>query len=244
MNLPSRPECQLCDRWAGVAKSVGVPTYHIPTSLAPSPSVPALICIGQNPGFAEDQNNEPFYPATFDGRPNAGMTLRAAMLDGIGASETCSIYLTNCARCGPDPDVTAAQYKSCAPFLLADIHTICRAHHPAPIVLLLLGADAARYTMQHLFNLRGYNLTKAIGENGRTHTLVIPETTSEAGEGGQVCTVIVFTTYHPAHINRKRNKIHPVRDHLRLVANILTGATRPHTPLNLVPVRSPQCPPL
>lgn len=240
MNLPSRPECQLCPRWAGVVRSVGVPTYRIPTSLAPSPSVPALVYIGQNPGFAEDQHNEPFYPMMFDGRPNAGMTLRAAMLDGIGASELASIYLTNCARCGPDPDVTAAQYKSCAPYLLADIHTICRAHHPAPIVLLLLGADAARYTMQHIFNLRGYNLTKAIGENGRSHTLVIPETTSEAGEGGRVYSLTVFTTYHPAYVNRKRNMIYPARDHLRLVANFLTRTAPPTAALHLIPVRSPQ----
>lgn len=220
--LPQFPSLSSCTRCAlhSTATHVGIPTHLHHSCLPPSPSTPAVLVIGQNPGYVEDRHGIPFIGPT-------GNILHTVYLAGISLPSLATIYLANAARCTSISDPPARSFSSCAPHLLPDILAIARSSAP-PLHILCLGAPAAKYTAS-LFSL-SRNLKSAL------HSQATPVDV----EGSPL---LLYATYHPAAILRSHNLIHAVSGHLQILLDHLTGhAPTPSTP-TVVPPRSPRsCP--
>lgn len=216
MNLPvfpSHPDCRACGRWELVPRNPGVPTTQWGL---PGPGAPVLICIGPSPGYHEHVHNEPFV-----GKP--GRLLRDILLAEL--STLCTIYGTYLARCGPEPDAKARDYKSCFSFFTEDFRSILDAHPGSQIHVLLLGADAtAQFHRLHL-GARCSHKT-AISRNGKPHQI--------AGRS-----IPVFATLHPAAILRNNSLIHTVEDHIELLISTVKGCAPTPTDPDIQPPRSP-----
>jgi len=210
--FPSHPDCRACGRWEQAPRNPGVPTTRWGL---PGPDAPVLVCIGPAPGYHEHVHNEPFV-----GKP--GRLLRDILLAEL--STLCTIYGTYLARCGPEPDAKARDYKSCHPHCSADLASIL-ATNPPQILVLLLGSDAtAQFHRLHL----GMRVSHkdAISQNGKVRQL--------AGTP-----VHVFATLHPAAILRNNSLIHTVEDHIELLISTVKGCAPVPTDPDIQPPRSP-----
>lgn len=138
--FPPRPDCTLCPLHTR-CRSPGIALHLLPESLPPSIHTPAVLFIGQNPGFNEDRLATPFVGAT-------GRFLRTIYIPGIHLTRLATIYVTNTARCyhrdgdGPAP----SHYKACRSYLLPDLHTLSALHPSHPLLLITLGAPATTHT--------------------------------------------------------------------------------------------------
>lgn len=209
--------CTLCPLHEQ-ALNVGMSTYFLNGSRAPTPDTPALLVVGQNPGYEEDQRNEPFCGKV------SGRILREAYLKTPhDLYRSASIYLTNAARCFTVDNVcpSASQGKACRPYLKADIEALLQLHDR--VVVLCCGAFAATHTFAVL-DLGKVSLNKALTLQG---TAPNPH-------------LSVFATYHPAYLSRSPQHASAVEDHMALVSNALEGTLpSPSTP-NLQPPRGPR----
>lgn len=211
--LPPQPDCRACLRWEQAPRNPGVPTTRWGL---PGPDAPVLIVIGPTPGYHEHVHNEPFV-----GKP--GRLLREILLAEL--STLCTIYGTYLARCGPEPDAKARDYKSCFSFHHSDLTSILDAHPASQIHVLLLGSDAT--TQFHRLNLGARCSHKAaISRNGKPHQI--------AGR-----TIPVFATLHPAAILRNNSLIHTVEDHIELLISTVKGCAPTPTDPDIQPPRSP-----
>lgn len=216
--LSSCTSCSLHTR----ARSVGLPTCWVPSTLPPSPSTPALLFLGQNPGAQEDAAGLPFIGPS-------GRLLQDVYLEGIYLRSLASVFLANTCRCyhvdGDGP--TNRHYVSCRPHLLPDLRLLTSLS--SSLTVVTLGAPAA----SHLHTLLGHpgtNLTSALSSQGRVHNL--PSTSPPLP-------ITVFSTYHPAAVLRAANLIHAVEGHLRLVLDHLTNRTPTPSLPRLIPPRDP-----
>ena len=138
--FPPDPSCVRCPLHT-VARSVGIPTHLLPESRPPSPSTPAVLIIGQNPGHTEDRTGTPFVGPT-------GRLLRTVYVPGVHLHTLATIYVSNTARCyhrdgdGPKPAV----YSACRSHLLPDLHLLASLHPLHPLLLITLGAPATTHT--------------------------------------------------------------------------------------------------
>ena len=213
MNLPvfpSHPDCRDCGRWEQVPKNPGVPTIAVG-----APDLPALVVVGPTPGYHEHIHNEPMV-----GKP--GRLLRSIYLHGL--ADLCTIYYTYMARCGPNPDAKAREYKCCFTHHLSDMAQILAV--PAPqIVVLLLGAD----TVRHFYRLHlGIRMShkEAMSQNGKTRIIQSRE-------------LPIFSTLHPAAVLRNNSLIHTVEDHIDLLTAHIQGQAPSITDPDIQPARSP-----
>lgn len=247
MNLPQFPShsnCTLCHLHQAVppGQHVGVPTIWEPDSLMPDHDRSALVFIGQNPGKFEGEWNEPFVGITgirlrggllsSKKQPtrdlSGGTRVKGIYLDGFRFRERASIYLTNMARCGPDPDVPNKCFKACAPHTGMDLETILDLHPHGRIAVVLLGGDAATAFFGYVLNQpKPGSLKKATKKNG--------ETFQYKGR-----TLTTFATYHPAYLDRDPKMIHAVVPHLQLVSDWLDGIIVAPSRPNFVSPRSPR----
>lgn len=220
--LPQFPPltCTRCPLHS-TATHVGIPTHLHHSCLPPSPTTPAVLIVGQNPGYLEDRLGIPFIGPT-------GNLLHTVYIAGISLPSLATIYLTNAARCTSISDPPARTFSACSPHLLPDILSIARTCAP-PLHILCLGAPATR-SVYALFSL-SRNLKSAFNSQA------VPQDV----EGSPV---LLYATYHPAAILRSHNLIHAVSGHLQILLDHLTGhAPTPTTP-TVVPPRSPRpCPP-
>jgi uracil-DNA glycosylase family 4 len=142
--LPARPACTLCPL-STLAKTRGIATHYLSTSLPPPAPHPCVV-LGQNPGYNEDLVGIPFIGAS-------GKDLQDAYVAGISLHTLASVYLANTARCyhvnGDGP--TDSHYSACRHYLTQDLHTLSSLHAQSPVVVLCVGAPAAK----HLFALAG-----------------------------------------------------------------------------------------
>lgn len=233
MNLPqfpTRSDCTLCDLHKA-ARTVGVPTIHLPGSLAPAADVPAVVVCGQNPGAKED---DPRFAIPFIGK--SGQFLRNVYLPGISLPERSATYLSNAARCGPDSCKREGPYNKCIPYLLEDLWTIASYPYKPPMVLLLLGAPAVGALTRIL---TGTKQTLAGAFNTQGASMTVPPLSPGLYPEG--LDIIVFSTFHPAYVMaRKPNAIHDVSAHLQLLSNHLDGIIlRPPKP-TLIPFTAPE----
>ena len=216
MNLPifpSHPDCRVCPRWEQAPRNPGVPTITVGTS---SPSSPVLIVVGPTPGYHEHVHNEPFV-----GKP--GRLLREIMLAEL--STLCTIYGMYLARCGPEPDAKARDYKSCFPFHHSDMTAIFEAHHAQQILILLLGSDATANFLKLHTGTRVSHKT-AISQNGKPRQILSRS-------------VPVFATLHPAAVLRNNSLIHTIEDHIELLTSTVRGCAPTPTDPDIQPARSP-----
>jgi uracil-DNA glycosylase family 4 len=182
----------------------------------PGPDAPVLIVIGPTPGYHEHVHSEPFV-----GKP--GRLLRDILLADL--STLCTIYGTYLARCGPEPDAKARDYKACFSFHDSDFRSILDAHTGSQIHVLLLGADAAaQFHRLHLGSRCSHK--DAIARNGKPHQI--------AGR-----TIPVFTTLHPAAILRNNSLIYTVEDHIELLSSTIRGCAPVPTDPDIQPPRPP-----
>lgn len=221
MNLPQFPrhsDCRLCPlaTTEGI-NHIGIPTIHLPDSLAPAAHVPAVVFIGQNPGYEENEIGEPFVG-------KSGSWLREGYIDGISLRPRASVYLTNAVRCWTlnDKKPHATKHiKPCLPHTLADLKAICHAH--SQVILILIGSVSAQAIWKLLGGQKKMSMQSAFKRNGSV----------VQWEGH---TLYLFTTFHPAFLAREggANYIHSVHNHLQLVSDLLAGTpATPSTP-NLV----------
>lgn len=223
MLVPAAPTCIRCPLYLG-ARTPGVPSEHLSISLTPTPTTPALICLGMNPGFEEDSANRPFI-----GR--SGRILKESFL--LPLLPHFSIYLMNSIRCytPTDTKIPPVSLTSCFnTHLISDLRSVLSFHSSAPTYLLCLGAVAVASLHKNCPNsVPPRNLKAAFSHQGWPLTLPFHLAPSYS----------VFTTYHPAAVLRSPALIHPVSDHLSLLlSHFLTGAPPAPSP-SLIPPRAP-----
>lgn len=116
--LPSRPTCTACPLHL-TAKSVGVPSIWLPTSLPPGEG-PIVIMLGRNPGRQENDANEPFVG-------KSGAILKKGYIASSGLDKLATIYLFNTVRCFTPADkepAWATHVRKCFPHTLEDLRTV------------------------------------------------------------------------------------------------------------------------
>lgn len=251
LQFPShRSSCTLCPLHL-VARHVGIGLHHLPDSLPPSPSHPALLVVGQNPGYHENACGTPFVG-------KSGQVLQSVYLDAASLHTLTSIYVTNTARCfhvhGDNPPNAA--YRACSPYLLDDIRHLLRTS--LSVTLLLLGGPAVTHTLT-LLNpaVKKPTLTSLLTRQGlvlpfpppapaarvkkpRKKTPPIPppvpgppspeqppppapdQAPADGREDGRG-TLTVFGTYHPAFMLRDLNAAHAIGGHIHLLNAHLRG---------------------
>lgn len=223
--LPPTPSCTLCHLHT-TASHIGIPLHRSPLSLPPSPSTPALLCIGQNPGYHEDKSGIPFIGPS-------GSLLHSVYLRGIHAFSLATIYFTNAARCGPDPSPPTRCFKRCSPALISDILHIAPLHS-SPLFILTLGAPATTHTWSKLDPSPTTPTSMSLTES--FHHQAFPSSIRSHP-------VLLFSTFHPSFVLRSHSQIHAVQGHLQILLDHLTqSAPRPSKP-TIVPTRSPITPP-
>lgn len=216
MNLPlfpSHPECRSCARWEQAPLNPGVPTTQWGL---PGAGVPVLIVIAPTPGYHEHMHNTPFM-----GKP--GQLLRNIILDEL--STLCTIYGTYLARCGPNLDAKARDFKACFSFHLSDLSAIFHHHPTQQIHILLLGSDATTQFHRLHLGIR-LPLKAALSINGKPRTIFSRS-------------VPVFATIHPAAVLRSHALISTIEDHIELLIATIKGCAPTPTDPDIQPARSP-----
>ena len=211
-NHPDCTECDLCEQAPGVPKSIGIGTRM---SEPMGRTSTALVYVGRNPGYNEDDQGHPFVG-------KSGKLLHAVYIDGIRLRERATVYLMNGVRCytikAAPPK--ARHWKACLPDALKELEQIKEKHDRVGVVLL--GGDCTSHGYRHLFGTKGMNLTKGINNNGETH------------DG-----VTVFSTYHPSAVLRDPNYINAVHDHNGLISAWLDGVMAVPSEPNIIQTRIP-----
>lgn len=210
--------CTLCELSSQPdINHVAVPTIRDARSLPPSPSTPALVVIGQNPGHLEDVHNTPFIGPS-------GSHARTTYTEAPGFLDLTSLYFTSLYRCKTprsDDNPTARWIKPCRDtHLLYDLKRIHKVH--SYTTLLLLGGAPTKWVYD-LFHLGKPSLKQAFltqGQVASAHSM----------------TVRLFSTYHPAYILRDNRHILAVKDHLALLSDFLQGVATSPPVVTRVPV--------
>lgn len=217
--FPSHEDCESCELHAQPNVTPGVPTIFLEGSHAPCENTPAVVFIGQNPGFHENTQRVPFI-----GR--SGQMVRGPICEGshlLREGSLASVYLTNAVRChtlSNEPPKNR-HYAACFHKTMDDLSAI--AELSSEVVVVTLGAPAATHTYLHLLKEKKVTLQSAFSRQGTPYT---------SGH--------IFSTYHPAAVLRTRNLIHAVNDHMQIVINHLTGTTPKVSLPTIVKLRSPR----
>lgn len=237
MNLPifpSDPTCCACPLGSlvGHAGHVGIPARALSvTACDPcDPTLPLVVCVGQNPGHNENIEGE-----CFVGR--SGSVLVSDYLEGSGIRDLARFFLTNAARCWSinKAHPSSSHLHACAPHLHNDFHTLHSCYPLARLrVVLALGAKA-------LASIRIIS--------DPPHTLAPREalpSLTDWGFSNQLLPIsirstpwILCSTYHPAACLYDPNNALAVDDHLRLVRLLLTDAIPRPVPVVLIPPGPP-----
>lgn len=224
--------CELADH-VGTHGHVGIGTRVI------GPHRPiALVCVGQNPGWNESVQGEPWI-----GR--SGRYLRDVYLQGTTPSieSLCTVYLTNAVRCRTVRDRTPTEKyrRTCLPHFLKDLRKIVD-HHEETILFVLGGVAAGA-----LFHSSLEDLMKRQGIPRSLNWKPLVSYLPSRRKPGAILTPLhhhyrkglatlaslpelpTFSTYHPAFLMKRRSPAHwsAVCDHLELLRDHLTGSFKP-----------------
>lgn len=224
----TEPRCTLCPLHA-FARSRCVPTIRLPPAAPTPPRGRALVFVGQNPGFNEDQQNEPFV-----GR--SGTMVRQDFTKALRLDQhpDVSIYLTNTARCytPTESPPTKSQYATCARhYLLPDLLAILQAHGEN-VAVVALGAPAASH-IHALCGHKNISLSKALAHPAKTLLLPNPDPQHPTGHP---YIFTFFAAYHPSYIMRQPSAALPLAEQLSHVLDWLQGrALTPSAPTRVPP---------
>ncbi len=213
----SNSDCTKCELHEQ-AKSVGIKT-HLYSS---SNEGHTLLVIGQNPGWNEDQANQPFV-----GR--SGEILKKAYFGGVKLTSRCTIWLGNGVRCHTTNNETPKprHFVECNQYLIDDLQYI------KPDYVLTLGAPATTSFYKNILGIPKMSLTKSFTLNGNLYT---EEEHKIAGVGE----FNLFSTYHPAAVIRNNNHINSVHSHMQLLSDCIDGTMASPSKPVIIPSRSPK----
>lgn len=233
--LPQASSCTLCPLSSRPPRirNPGILIHRLSSSLPPSPTTPALLVIGENPGFHEDTHARPFIGLS-------GQFLESFYLSNPALSppfpSLCTIYITNAARCAtPSSSPTRLQTSTCtAHYLPLELTSI---PPPASLCILALGAPSASAVIRlsRLSHPPPSSLSDCLRFQGRT--CYIPPFPLP---------ITLFFTYHPAALLRFPTSYSTsVARHLSLLHRHLTSPTPSSLfrPLLLTPPSLPPPPP-
>ena len=219
----SNPECDYCEL-NEYPKSVCVPLVHLKDSLPPG-AEHSILFIGQNPGWNEDQRNEPFVG-------KSGQLVKEAYIKGCKLHERAAIYLTNGVRCHTEANETPKprHFFQYAQYLEKDIQDIQDTmDDPDNLIIVSLGAPATTALWKNFADERRVSLQESFNRNGtiidscmNTHDFT------------------VFSTYHPAAVLRNNNYINAVSSHMQLVSDCLDGVMAQPSEPDISSTRSPR----
>jgi uracil-DNA glycosylase family 4 len=204
-------------------RSVGMATHHLAWSLPPGPETPAIVMIGQNPGYQEDREGIPFVGPS-------GRLVRDVYIKGTSLHTRSAIYLTNICRCATEANSPPrlSNLKACAPYTLRDLDIITYEHNSAKVLVLCLGAPAVNGFFKYVLQQKGsVSLKQGFSLNGETVLLHFVEMSAP---------LQFFCTYHPAYLLRDPRMISTIHDHLGLVSDCLSGTmASPSAPSVIAP---------
>lgn len=208
-------------------RSVGMATHHLAWSLPPGPETPAIVMIGQNPGYQEDREGIPFVGPS-------GRLVREVYIKGTSLHTRSAIYLTNICRCATEANSPPrlSNLKACAPYTHYDLDIITSTHCEAKVLVLCLGAPAVNGFFKYVLQQKGnVSLKQGFGLNGETVLLRnLPD------NGAWTAPLQFFCTYHPAYLLRDPRMISTIHDHLQLVSDCLSGTmATPTAPMLIAP---------
>ena len=225
--LNCNPTCQGCELHE-FPHSVCIPTRHYPPSLE-LPGAPLILFIGQNPGYYEDQKNEPFVG-------KSGDLVKRVFIGGTLLHERASIWLGNGVRCHTEANDTPKpkHYKACNHYLLDDLQSLfCQVHDEDQVkIVVTLGAPATTSFYKNVVEEGTIPLTKAFTMNGREYEFLLTGDTSTPFR--------LFSTYHPAAVLRNNNLINSGHSHMQMVSDCLDGTMATPSDPTIVPTRSPR----
>jgi uracil-DNA glycosylase family 4 len=220
----SNPDCDYCELHE-YPKSVCVPMVHFKDSLPPGTSDKSILFIGQNPGWNEDQQNEPFVG-------KSGQLVKEAYIKGCKLHERASIYLTNGVRCHTEANETPKprHFLQCDQYLEKDIQDIQDTlASPDNLIVVTLGAPATTALWKNFLDERRVSLQESFNRNGNYVSSFL-----------NTHDFTVFSTYHPAAVLRNNNYINAVSAHMQLVSDCLDGVMAQPSQPDIVPTRSPR----
>lgn len=219
--LPQQSTCRECELGTDSLNNPGIPSIHVADSLPIHPDNPAFIILGQNPGFQEDRDGQPFV-----GR--SGELLRRTILndDKLNLCKTHTVYLMNVARCCTDAGQSIPQkcYNTCYNlYSHKDLEAVIAYHKPKTRILAT-GKPASIRAYQLLFPKKnpGTRIDDYFAVNGVSDHRVQ-----------------AFFTYHPAAILRENKLAIPYSEHLGIIKRQLEGLVPPLTKPASIPVRLP-----
>lgn len=229
--VPPLADCTLCDlhnQGPGLPQHVGIST--LPLRMDVDRDKPVVLYVGQNPGYEEDRTGIPFI-----GR--SGRLLHNVYLNGIDATNTSNVFITNAVRCHTlknDPPRTR-HYRDCSPSLQTDLISLSQLAVPQHI-LVLLGGGASTHVYRYIFGEKKMSLQKALARNGEVWPVELGEEI-DGTPAWQDWTV--FATYHPAAVLRNPNLINTVHSHNQLILDCINGVMSIPTVPSIVPCRPP-----
>lgn len=189
-----------------------------------------LLIVGQNPGFNEDQEDQPFSP-----NGDSGKIVREAIIPLF--PEDMAVYLSNTARCYTPPDATIKDkcYATCArTYLLPDLLALSEASDH--LFVLALGAPAARHiaALLSMGQVRG-SKKLTLNDLKKTQGVQLPL------PNGRV--IQLYVTNHPAAALRNPNTLKTISIHLSQALRHISGIRIPRTTPHIVqPFMPPSTP--
>ncbi len=174
-------------------------------SIPPHPVSRAILIVGEAPGGIEDTKDQPFVGPS-------GHVLRKLYIGFFKLDEKADVYCGNAVRCRPPGNRTPnkTQLKACYTFLLADVVRLQQEYNE--VLVLVVGGTAARAVW-------GTSLKKACMKQGDFtdwHNLI-----AEPSLTPKPCRV--FSTFHPAFIQREPSSGLAVKRHIQMLADYLDG---------------------
>jgi uracil-DNA glycosylase family 4 len=187
----------------------------------------AVLIVGEAPGAQEDLKDQPFVG-------KSGHLLRRLYIDFFKLAEKADVYCGNAVRCRPSGNRTPnkTQLKACHGFLLADVLQLQRDYDE--VLILVVGGPAARAVW-------GTSLKQAFLKQGdftdwtnmvKMKTQEVTAIEKVAGKKFLVDTghwddlpkpSRVFSTYHPAFIQREPSMGLTLKRHLQMLSDYLDG---------------------
>ena len=175
-------------------------------SIPPCPVSRAVLIVGEAPGAQEDLKDQPFVGPS-------GHILRKLYIDFFKLDEKADVYCGNAVRCRPPGNRTPnkTQMKACHGFLLADVMRLQQEYDE--VLVLVVGGPAAR-------TVWNTSLKEAFLKQG-DFTTWVPLNLEKGPMPPKPCRV--FSTYHPAFVQREPSSGLTVKRHLQILEDYLDG---------------------
>lgn len=223
---PVDRKCVLCPLHATVVRNVCIGGFHVALSREPGPNTPAVVVLGQNPGYNEDLEALPFIG-------DSGHVLHNAYLGACAPAfnDLASIYVSNVVQCSTPSNTLPNWRSSIGPCFAAHTLPLLQSIVCSHLTIFALGAPAADATLRLLTGTK-----KKIAQES---AFKLNATLVESPLLGRPFTFVA--TYHPAYFLRFPNVLHEIKHHINQLHMHLLGLTpvvsRPHVVEPFAPPR-------